>query len=162
VESVRPATPDDRPIVVALVDEFVAEQRPLRGGEIWAAVESPRLGHDAVGAALVGAANGARDHHVLLGCLDQSAVGVVIFRVDVVSTGARLAVIEVLYVHPDARQVGVGSLMLETVVDLARELGCTGVDATVLPGNRHAKNFFEMHGLVARAISVHRSVGEGP
>jgi hypothetical protein len=55
----------------------------------------------------------------------------------------------------------VGSSLLDAVVAWAGERGARGVDATVLPGNRGSKNFFEMHGLVARAIRVFRAVGEG-
>jgi GNAT superfamily N-acetyltransferase len=64
-----------------------------------------------------------------------------------------------LYVEPDAREVGVGSSLIEDAIAWAQQHGCRGIDATVLPGNRDGKNFFEMHGLVARAIRIHRPLG---
>ena len=40
----------------------------------------------------------------------------------------------------------------------AKRWGCIGVDSLALPGDRDTKNFFETHGLVARAITVHRTL----
>ena len=50
----------------------------------------------------------------------------------------------------------VGEAMLELILPWAKENDCRGIDALVLPGMRESKNFFEMFGLVARAIVVHR------
>jgi hypothetical protein len=33
--------------------------------------------------------------------------------------------------------------------------GCSGVDATALPGNRATKNFFEESGFTARLLVMH-------
>lgn len=162
MESVRTATPDDLATVVALVDEFVTEQRSLRGGVVWAAREAARLTPHAVAAALHAGGASAASHVALIGCLDDAPVGVALATIEPLPGSRPLAVVHVLYVLPDAREVGVGSALLDALVERAEQLGCSGVDATVLPGSRGAKNFFEMHGLVARAISVHRSVGEGP
>jgi hypothetical protein len=38
----------------------------------------------------------------------------------------------------------------------AAAAGAVGIEATALPGDRATKNFFETHGLVARALTVHR------
>ena len=48
--------------------------------------------------------------------------------------------------------------MLDQIFPWAAEHGCRGIDAIVLPGMRESKNFFEMFGLVARAIVVHRAL----
>ena len=52
--------------------------------------------------------------------------------------------------------MGVGERLLEGVADWAQEAGCAALDADALPGDRATKNFFEQHGLVARAIRVER------
>ena len=161
MESVRAATTDDLPVVSALVDEFVSEQRTLRGGAVWESFEGPRLHPEHLATAIADVRSPHRRQHVLLGCLDDQAVGRAYVTIETVATGDDLAVIRVIHVQEEAREVGVGSALLDAVFEVARSSGCTGVDATVLPGNRSAKNFFEMHGLVARAISVHRAVGEG-
>ena len=36
------------------------------------------------------------------------------------------------------------------------------MDSLALPGDRATKNFFETHGLVARAITVHRRLTDPP
>lgn len=161
MESVRAATPADLATVAALAEAFIAEQRPLRGGEIWAGLDARRLSPERIAAALDGAPSSPAQHLVLLGCFDDHEVGFVLASIEAVANGDLLTRIHGLYVEPDAREVGVGSALLEAVLDAASAAGCAGVDATVLPGNRDAKNFFEMHGLVARAISVFRAVGEG-
>jgi GNAT superfamily N-acetyltransferase len=156
VESVRTATPDDLAVVVALAADFVAEQRRERGGAMWEARD---------GAALRGADSlrGAIDDPtklVLVGCIDDVVLGLLLATLEALDDGSLLAVIRGLYVEPEGRQVGVGSALLAAAVAWATAKGCRGIDATVLPGNREGKNFFEMHGMVARAIQVHRAVGE--
>ena len=48
--------------------------------------------------------------------------------------------------------------MLAATISWAAGRGCDGIDAVALPGDRATKNFFESHGLVARAIIAHRSL----
>jgi GNAT superfamily N-acetyltransferase len=155
VESVRVATPDDGPLVKELVEAFVAEQRVQRGGALWAVREAASL-YDADDLA-----SAFRDPEqlVLLGCIDDVAVGLLIAHIESLPDTSLLAVVRCLYVEPDAREVGVGSSLIEDAIAWAQQHGCRGIDATVLPGNRDGKNFFEMHGLVARAIRIHRPLG---
>jgi GNAT superfamily N-acetyltransferase len=156
MESVRSATPDDLATVCDLAAQFVAEQRVQRGGELWHASEGGAISD---GDALRVAVDDPTQL-VLLGCIDEIAVGFLITRLDALDDGTLLAVVRALYVEPDAREVGVGSALLDAAIAWARAKGCRGIDATVLPGNRDGKNFFEMHGMVARSIRVHRAVGE--
>lgn len=72
--------------------------------------------------------------------------------------GKAVAVIEELYVTPDARRVGLGAALLDHAKSLAATRGCTGLDAVALPGDRATKNFFEDHAMVARAIIVHTEI----
>src|SRR3546814_10879751 len=65
-------------------------------------------------------------------------------------------VVDDLYTEPGCREVGIGELVMQALVDWCRERGCFGVDSLALPGDRHTKNFFESFGLVARAIVVHK------
>jgi GNAT superfamily N-acetyltransferase len=84
-----------------------------------------------------------------LALLGGVPVGVAVVRV----VGAA-AVLEVLFTEPSARGVGVGHALMEAVTTTARERGCARVESIALPGDRHTKNFFEAHGLVARALIV--------
>jgi GNAT superfamily N-acetyltransferase len=155
VESVRPATIDDLAVVDALVRDFVAEQRVLRGGRLWEATDGRALVADGALARLID----DPDALVLLGCLDAIPVGVLVAQLAAMDDGPPLAVVLGIYVEPDGREVGVGSALIDAAIVWTSAHRCRGIDATVLPGNRGGKNFFEMHGLVARAIRVHRTVG---
>ena len=94
----------------------------------------------------------------LLGTLDDVAVGVAVARLDEIPDSSRLATVEVLYVDPSAREVGVGEKLLAAVVDWAARRGATGVDVRVLPGMRVSKSFLESSGFVARLLVMHRQL----
>ncbi len=53
-----------------------------------------------------------------------------------------------------------GEQVARELVDFCVASGCTGVDATALPGHREAKNFFERAGFSARSLVMHRSTGK--
>jgi GNAT superfamily N-acetyltransferase len=99
---------------------------------------------------------------LLVGTLDGVVVGYLLAALVSTPGGPVLAEIEELYVQPEARQVGVGAALLAPVISWATAQGCDGVDALALPGDRATKNFFESHGLVARAIIAHRSLAADP
>ncbi len=68
-------------------------------------------------------------------------------------------IIEAVYVTPCARGVGVGGAMLDRVVALFEQRGCTGVDVSCLPGDRYSKRLMENAGFKARLIVMHRPRG---
>ena len=70
---------------------------------------------------------------------------------------SRVASIRLVFVEEDARGVGVGEVMRDTLMDDYRELGLHLFDAHVLPGHRLAKNFFEAGGFSARSIVMHHN-----
>jgi GNAT superfamily N-acetyltransferase len=69
-----------------------------------------------------------------------------------------LATIDLLYVIPEARAVGVGEAVLDDLVGWCRERGCAGVDVPALPGARETKNFLEAAGFSARLLVMHRKL----
>jgi len=93
---------------------------------------------------------------VLIGTFDDVAVGVAVARIDEMSDSSHLVTVEVLYVEPPAREVGVGEKLLGAVIDWAARRGATGVDVQVLPGMRVSKSFLEGSGFVARLLVMHR------
>jgi GNAT superfamily N-acetyltransferase len=95
---------------------------------------------------------------VLLGTLDDVTVGVALARLDEMSDSSCSATVEVLYVDPPAREVGVGEKLLGTVIDWSARRGATGLDVHVLPGMRASKNFLEGSGFVARLLVMHREL----
>lgn len=153
-EVVRTAVPADIDDLATLVAAAVAEKRQQKGGTVWDRrerrqepfVESLRTDLDAF------------DREVAVGQLDRHTLGYGVVHVEILPDGGRLGVIDELYVEPRARELGLGEMLMEHLLEWCRRSGCFGVDSLALPGDRSTKNFFESFGLVARAIVVHRSL----
>ena len=157
-ESARRAVEADAAQIERMLRAFVTEGRADRGGALWAARDAASLSEPhAVRAALDDASQ-----LVAVGCFDDAVVGFAMAALDSLDDGSCLAVLRALYVEPAAREVGVGAALLGEVAAWATAAGCRGIDSLVLPGNRASKNFFEAHGLVARAIVVHRPLADDP
>jgi len=133
----------------------VDEQRQGRGGPMWSRREARRDPAQTLAAALRDP-----DQLVLVGCLDSVPAGYGVVRRETLDDGGSLAVVDDLYVDPDARGIGLGEALMDAMVEWARQHNCVGIDALALPGNRATKNFFETFGLTARAIVVHRNLSD--
>lgn len=92
---------------------------------------------------------------VWVGTFDEVVVGFGTGRTAPLRDGGLLGIIDLLYVHPEARGVGVGEALMAELLAWFREQGCMGVDAMALPGMRETKNFFEESGFSARLLVVH-------
>ena len=153
-EGCRPAQESDLPRLTELVGQAISELRPGRGGAVWSRYQArtppyePQLARELRDP----------DHHVLVGTLDGAVMAYGAAHVEVLHDGGLLGVVDDLYTEPGAREVGLGEVTMQALVDWCTERGCFGVDSLALPGDRHTKNFFESFGLVARAIVVHRSL----
>jgi GNAT superfamily N-acetyltransferase len=154
VHAARPATTADLDELVAIAELAVDEMTVERGGQIWARTIGRRPPFEPELRAAI--EDPAR--LLLCGLLSGSVVGYAAARIDELPDGALLAVVEDLFALPEARHVGVGEVMMDTVLEWATDRGAIGIDALALPGMRDTKNFFERFGLVARAIVVHRSL----
>jgi GNAT superfamily N-acetyltransferase len=141
----RVATTDDLPTLRALEDAARDIVRPVRGGAV-------HLDVDGVAWSL-SSRFGSPNVVVLAGLIDGAVIGYAV--VSAASTAAR---IEAIFVEPEARELGVGEELLNEAISWARHQQCTTLDAVALPGDRHTKNFFETFGMVARAITVSRSL----
>lgn len=151
MEGARPALPADAGRVAELRAEAAAALEPVRGGRLLGAELAAR---DAVAERL--AEGGVGDAAaVRVGTLDGVIVGYGTVRAEDL-VGERLGVVEELYVEPPARGVGVGEALMASMSAWCSEVGCSGMDATALPGDRTAKGFFERHGFTARLLVMHR------
>lgn len=149
MESVRPAGPADGDRLRHLWDQARVELAAQRGGAVLIS------GLDPFAAGPPGEAR-----VLLVGCIDGYPVGFAAARPDL-SRRPPLAVVEVIYVEPGARSVGVGEALADGVVAWAAARGCSGVDIPALPGNRATKAFCEDNGFIARLLTMHRPI-DGP
>jgi GNAT superfamily N-acetyltransferase len=114
------------------------------------AADLPELHHDRTAAA----------RRVWLGGMYDADLGYLVAAAVPIASGAKVGVIEGVYVERDARGCGIGERMLGLAIDWFRSERCVGVEATALPGERATKNFFEEHGLKARLLTVYRSLSD--
>lgn len=156
MEGARLATIGDLSRLEALIAEARTELANSRGGELWLRGEGVgKLTSDWLAADVRASADDS-DRLIVVGTTEEVVVGFASAKIAAFDDGARFAEIDALYVEPDAREIGVGEALMDLIVAWARKRHCEGIDATVMPGNRAGKNFFERFGLVARAIVVHR------
>lgn len=155
MESARPATEADLDDLVELWQDAVDELDGQRGGGPLAGSLSRR---DLPG--FLRAVLGDTERLLVVGLIDDVPVGLASLRVDR-DRREPIGDLELLYVEPNARQVGVAEAMLAVAVRRCEDWGVSGLDAPALPGNRAAKSFFETQGMQARLLIMHRPIG-GP
>ena len=149
MEHARAADATELELVAALWSEAVAELDGQRGGFLLAG----NLTRRDLAAEL-------RDAHedperlLVVGLLDDVPVGFASAFCDR-KRREPIGSIELIYVQPLARQVGVAEAMVTVTLRWAAALGCVGVDAPALPGSRPAKAFFEDNGFTARLLVMH-------
>ena len=128
----------------------------MRGGALWIARDARGEPLDDAYAALIDGSAGC----LLLGTVDELVVGFAAVVVEELRTGERLGVIDELCVTETARDGGVATRLAEEAVAFCETRGCVGVDAMALPGDRETKSSFEEWGFQARALVMHRRLGE--
>ncbi len=149
VVEARPATPDDLPELVRLYGLLEAEMEALRG--LWKEADGlPEPVDDALAEAVADP-----ETHVYVGTADEVPFGFILgYSAPLLpqAAGERMATIKLVFTEEEARGVGVGEAMRDTLVGAFRASGHRWFDAHVLPGHRLAKNFFEAGGFSARFI----------
>ena len=154
MERAREATAADLPGLVEYWRKAVADLDGQRGGALLAgSLISPGALEDDLRAALAD-----DDRLLVVGATHGADVGLASAYVDRMRREP-IGVVDIVFVEPSVRQVGVGEAMLDLVVAWCEARGCVGVDAPALPGNRAAKAFFEGHGFVARLLVMHHPIG---
>lgn len=144
----RDATEDDLTRIAGLYTTFADEQAALR--PLWHEAEG--LG-TAVEAALGGLIS---EGAVTVGAIGPALVGFLITGERALVDGdERVGLIRYIYTEPDARGVGVADEMFKHGLGMLKDRGISAFDATVSPGHREAKNFYEAHGFSARRITMH-------
>lgn len=138
--------------------ELAAELRrstaDQRGGPLWAVFEA------LPGPTAAELADRLSDPQqaTVVGTLDEVVLAYGLAHLTTVRDGRTLAVIDELLVTDAARAVGLGATVLAALVAWSADHGALGIDATALPGDRTAKNFFEAAGFTARRLVMHSSL----
>jgi GNAT superfamily N-acetyltransferase len=154
-EGARPARAADLEAIVRLCGQLLAEVSEQRGGELASLTGSPASGP----AEILRDALASERHHVVVGTLDDEVVGALVAHLVELADGRLLASVDLLYVEPGARFVGVGEALVASLVRWSREHRCVGMDVPALPGMRETKNFLEGAGFVTRLLVMHRELG---
>ncbi len=144
----RDASEDDLTGIAELYASFAEEQAALR--PLWREAEG--LG-DPIEVALSKLIAGGA---VTVGAIGHAVVGFLVTgERPLVDDSRPVGLIRYVYTEPDARGVGVADEMFKHGVGKLKERGIEAFDATVSPGHREAKNFYEAHGFSARSITMH-------
>lgn len=145
MEEVRRATPADLVACRELVSRAL--------GDVDEAVVADLLHRPDLG---TGPGPGAEtvERPALVGRYHGAVVGVALAHWDHDRGGP--AVLELCYVEPGAREVGVGGALLRAVVEWADEQGADGVQAVAGPGDRSTKRLLEAAGFKTRLLVLHR------
>jgi GNAT superfamily N-acetyltransferase len=65
-----------------------------------------------------------------------------------------IGLVRQVYVHPEARELGLGDELLGAAITATSVAGGAVIESMALPGDRETKNLFERAGLTARLITV--------
>jgi GNAT superfamily N-acetyltransferase len=151
--SARMASSTDLVLLAELLGEGVTAATQYRGSDLWLVEHAPHAPFDAYLRSVVDDPT----RQVLAGCVDDVPVGVLLVDRRLLPDQRSMGRISFVYVHSEARSIGVGEALVHAALRWAREQGCVGMDGVAFPGDRETKNLYERAGLTARAIVVHRS-----
>jgi hypothetical protein len=159
VEAVRKAEPADAHDLVALSSACVLGLADQRGGPLLIAHRPELAGAFETDAFAARLADPTR--LTLVGTIDQVVMGMALGRIETLRDGDRLGQLDGYYVDPGARSVGLGHLLIDSMMSWFEAERCIGADGIVLPGDRNGKNFFESAGFKARLLVMHRAIEPG-
>ncbi|MFM7253026.1 MAG: GNAT family N-acetyltransferase [Ilumatobacteraceae bacterium] len=69
-----------------------------------------------------------------------------------------VASVRQVFVHPEARELGLGDDLLAAALAFARSRDCVRFEGAALPGDRLTKNLYERAGIVARKVVLSTSL----
>ena len=159
MEAVRKAEPGDAHDLVALSSECVVGLADQRGGPLLLAHRPALAGAFETDAFAARLADPTR--LTLVGTIDHVVMGMALGRIETLRDGDRLGRLDGCYVDPGARSVGLGHLLIDSMMSWFEAERCIGADGIVLPGDRDGKNFFESAGFKARLLVMHRVIEPG-
>lgn len=159
---IRPATPDDIPLILALIRELAEYERaPEQAVATPALLRQHLFGSEADGTAPGGALRGPMAECVI-GEVEGRAQGFAVYFHNFSTWLGRPGMyLEDLFVRPEARGKGLGEALLRHVAQVAVARGCRRFEWAVLDWNEPAIGFYRRLG--ARAMdewTTYRVSGE--
>jgi GNAT superfamily N-acetyltransferase len=142
--TVRLARADDRDALCwleAIAREGLIDQR---GGDLWLELHDPQSPDWTVVDA----------DEVLVGEFDGVVMGYLRFHVE-----SGVLVVDDVFMHPGARELGGGDALLATAIAHGVERGAKRIEAEALPGDRLTKNLYERAAITAKRIIVSAPIG---
>jgi GNAT superfamily N-acetyltransferase len=151
METARPARDDDMPACLELLAWALTDVRSMRGGPalVGSITPSQVLARWMAAPPAEAAVYVGEFQHAVVGL---AAVTVAV-RPHATEPSGR---IECCYVEKEARGVGVGTALMDSVVAWCGQRSCRDVDALALPGDRLSKQRFEGAGFSARLLVLNR------
>jgi GNAT superfamily N-acetyltransferase len=95
---------------------------------------------------------------VVAGGVEVAVIGDIVVGYLVSHHAEQVAIIDDVYVTPDAREVGFGDALVASAMAAGRAAGCELIEGEALPGDRHVKNLYERAGITARLIVVSKAL----
>jgi GNAT superfamily N-acetyltransferase len=90
---------------------------------------------------------------IFVACLDDAPVGFATLDWKWSSLkSARIGFLEDIYVHPDARGLGIADALIETCADRCRELGMPALQWLTQPENKRAQRVYDRTGAGREAL----------
>ena len=140
--AIRAAEPADASRVVELIQELAAnsgETSPISLAYAQEYLRSPE------------------NHHILLAEQDGITLGLLSYSIrSDLFHAAPTVLIEELVVRPLARGQGVGSALMETLLQRVRSQGCAEVSVSTMPDNSGAIRFYNRHGLTDESVFLEK------
>ena len=152
-EFVRPATAHDLPELRVLERSYrLAIASTSRGGAQWLR-DAPEVGESGWSVRL----NDPNATTYVAG-VDGVVLGYASMTVVQRGKSDTVALIEAIFVDEGARELGLGDSLLAALIESATLSGASEIESNTLPGDRDTKNLYERAGLVARLLTVSKSL----
>jgi GNAT superfamily N-acetyltransferase len=149
MELARPARAEDRQACTRLLSQALVAAESMRGGAA--------LVGDATTVGLLERWTQPGEASLLMvGEYEGAVVGLLAATTAPGPRGLTDGLIECCYVEAGARGVGVGTALMDAAVAWCTDVGCAGVDALALPGDRTTKQRLEASGFTARLLTLSR------
>jgi len=92
--------------------------------------------------------------HILVAQREGAVIGMVNLLYTIsTALGDRVALLEDMVVHPDARSGGTGSALLTQAIEFARLQGCKRITLLTDLSNEAAQRFYQRHGFTLSAMT---------